>query len=198
METRDSVNAIPRSELAPATSRAIARYTWQAMLLHWVLAVLVIGMLSLGYWLGEVPRDTPGRAFYVNLHKSLGVLALMLVLLRLGWRMNHRPPPFPSSMPRWQMRAASVNHGLLYLCILLQPLSGYLASAFSKNGVQFFGIPLPQWAWDDKPLRSFFADIHGMVPVALLVLISIHVLAALKHLLVDRDQVFQRMLPGKK
>ncbi len=193
MNIRIASNAVLQPKVVAAT-----RYTWQAMLLHWLLAVLVIGMLSLGFWLGDVPRDTPGRDFYVNLHRSFGVLALLLVLLRLGWRATHRPPPFPSTMPRWQMLAASLTHGLLYLCILLQPLSGYLASAFSKNGVKFFGMPLPQWAWDDKPVRSFFAEVHGVVAVALVVLIAIHVLAALKHLLLDRDQVFQRMLPGRR
>ena len=193
MNIRIASNAVLQPKVVSAT-----RYTWEAMLLHWLLAVLAIGMLSLGFWLGDVPRDTPGRDFYVDLHRSFGVLALLLVLLRLAWRATHRPPPFPSTMPRWQMLAASLTHGLLYLCILLQPLSGYLASAFSKKGVMFFGMPLPQWAWDDKPLRSFFGEVHGVVAVALVVLIAVHVLAALKHLLLDRDQVFQRMLPGRR
>jgi len=192
------MNVIVSAGAAPPAVRAISRYTWQAMLLHWLLAVLVIGMLWLGYSLDDIPRNTPARGFYVNLHKSFGVLALILVLLRLGWRATHRPPPFPPAMPRWQALSAGWTHGLLYLCILLQPLSGYLGSSFGKFGVKFFGMPLPQWGWEDKALRAFFGEVHEVVAAALVVLIAIHVLGALKHLLVDRDQVFQRMLPGRR
>jgi cytochrome b561 len=197
MGSRDPVNAIVNAGTAPARG-VVSRYTWQAMLLHWLLAVLVIGMLWLGYSLEDIPRNTPARGFYVNLHKSFGVLVLVLVLVRLAWRATHRAPPFPPAMPRWQVLSAVWTHRLLYLCILLQPLSGYLGSSFNKFGVKFFGIPLPQWGWEDKALRSSFGGIHEVVAVALIVLITIHVLAALKHLLVDRDQVFQRMLPGGK
>lgn len=173
------------------------RYSWQAMLLHWLIALLIIGMLWLGYSIEDIPRNTPARAFYVNLHKSFGLLTLVLVLLRWGWRATHRTPPLPSTMPRWETLAATWTHRLLYLCILLQPLSGYVGSSFSKFGVKFFGIPLPQWGWDDKAIRSVFNEIHATVAIVLMVLIGLHVLAALKHLLIDRDQVFQRMLPRR-
>lgn len=200
MESRNvsRAAAVTGIDNAPAPAPTAARYTWQAMLLHWLLAIIVIGMLSLGYLLDDMPRG-PTKVFYVDLHRSFGLVALALVLLRLWWRFRHPPPPLPAGVPHWQRTAAAVTHGLLYLCILLQPLSGYLASAFSRNGVRFFGVTLPQWAWDDKPLRSFFGEVHGVVATALLVLVAIHVLAALKHLLINRDQVFQRMLPrGRK
>ena len=195
MESRSMSNSALRSDSVSAPLAGISRYSWQAMLLHWLLAVIVIGMLCLGFILDDMPRG-PTKNFYVDLHKSFGVLALVLVLLRLGWRMRHTPPPLPLSMPRWQRIAAAVTHGLLYLCILLQPLSGYLATSFSDDGVKFFGLALPQWGWDDKPLRTFFGEVHGIVALALAVLVAIHVLAALKHLLVNRDQVFQRMVPA--
>ncbi len=197
MESRSISSAAPVTDSVSAPGAPISRYSWQAMLLHWLLAAIVIGMLSLGYILGEMSRG-PTKDFYVGLHKSFGVLALMLVLLRIGWRLRRTPPPLPLTVPRWQRIAAASTHGLLYLCILLQPLSGYLASAFSSSAVQFFGITLPQWGWDDKPLRSFFGEMHGIVATALVALIALHVLAALKHLLVNRDQVFQRMLPARK
>lgn len=197
MESRpvSSVTAVPESVSAPVAR--FPRYSWQAMLLHWLLAVIVIGMLCLGYLLDDMERG-PTKTFYVDLHRSFGVLAFMLVLLRLWWRARRTPPPLPLTVPRWQRIAAAVTHGLLYLCILLQPLSGYLASAFSKDGVKFFGLVLPQWAWDDKPVRSFFGEVHGLVAMALVALVVLHVLAAFKHLLLNRDQVFQRMLPGRR
>ena len=196
MESRSISSATTATGSISGTVARIARYSWQAMLLHWLLAVIVIGMLGFGYILGEMSRG-PTKSFYVDIHRSFGVLALVLVLVRIGWRLRHPPPPLPPSVPRWQRIAAVSSHGLLYLCILLQPLSGYLASAFSSSPVPFFGMTLPQWAWDDKPLRSFFGEVHGIVAITLLVLIAIHVLAALKHLLINRDHVFQRMLPGR-
>lgn len=196
MESRSMSNSVLRSDSVSTPLAGISRYSWQAMLLHCLLALIVIGMLCLGFLLDDMPRGA-AKAFYVNFHRSFGVLALLLVLLRLDWRARHMPPPLPSSVPRLQRLAAAVTHGLLYLCILLQPLSGCLASSFSRDGVKFFGMHLPRWAWDDKPLRTFFGEVHGIVATVLAVLIALHVLAALKHLLLDRDQVFQRMWPGR-
>jgi len=192
------MNAVIEDNALQSQARPAARYSWQAIALHWLLAVLIIGMLVLGYSLEDIPRNTPARGFYVNLHKSFGVLALVLVLVRLGWRFTHTPPPLDAGMPRWQAVAAAWSHRLLYLCILLQPLSGYLASSFGKYGVKFFGIELPNWGWEDKALRGFFGEVHGVVAFTLAVLVVVHVLAALKHLLIDRDQVFQRMMPGRR
>ena len=192
------MSAIVNDSAAAPQAGTPSRYTWQAIALHWLLAVLIIGMLWLGFSLEDIPRDTPARGYYVNLHKSFGVLVLLLVLVRMAWRARHKAPPLPAGMPRWQAQAAVWSHRLLYVCMLLQPLSGYLASAFGKFGVKFFGIPLPQWAWESKPVQSFFGTIHGVVAVTLLVLVALHVAAALKHLLVDRDQVFQRMWPGRR
>jgi cytochrome b561 len=190
------MSAIVDDRAVPQTG-APSRYTWQAIALHWLLAVLIIGMLLLGFSLEDIPRNTPARGFYVNLHKSFGVLVLALALLRLAWRATHKAPPLPAGTPRWQVLAAGWSHRLLYVLMLTQALSGYLASSFGKYGVKFFGIPLPQWAWESKAVQSFFGSIHGVVAVALAVLVAVHVAAALKHLLVDRDGVFQRMWPGR-
>ena len=192
------MSAIVNKLDAAPQAAAPSRYTWQAIALHWLLALLIIGMLWLGFSIEVIPRNTPARGFYVNLHKSFGVLVLLLVLLRLVWRVTHKPPALPASLPSWQASAAAWSHRLLYLCMLLQPLSGYLASSFGKYGVKFFGVPLPQWAWESKPVQAFFGTIHGVVAVALLVLVVLHVGAALKHLLLDRDGVFQRMWPTRR
>jgi len=192
------MSAIANHESATQQAGTPSRYTWQAIALHWLVALLIIGMLWLGFSLEDIPRNTPARGFYVNLHKSFGVLVLLLVLLRLGWRATHPAPPLPERMPRWQVWAAGWSHKLLYVFMLTQALSGYLGSSFGRFGVKFFGIPLPQWAWESKAVQSFFGTIHGVVAVTLLVLVALHVAAALKHLLVNRDQVFQRMWPGRR
>ncbi|SFA74074.1 cytochrome b561 [Collimonas sp. OK607] len=171
------------------------RYTLPAIGLHWVIALLIIGMLCLGYYMVGIPKGIPGRAVYFNLHKSLGVLAGALILLRLGWRLAHRPPPLPRATSRPMARAAQWSHGLLYLCMLLQPATGFLSSSFNKYGIKFFGLALPNWAWEDKHLRELFMSYHQSIAIAFIALIVIHVLAACKHLLIDRDRIFGRMLP---
>jgi cytochrome b561 len=99
-------------------------------------------------------------------------------------------------MPRWERTAAVLSHRLFYVLMVLVTLAGYLTSSFSKYGPKLFGIPLPQWGWEDAALRGNFAAVHRLAALVFAVLIVIHVAAALKHLLVDKDSVFQRMLPG--
>lgn len=171
------------------------RYALPAIALHWVIALLIIGMLCLGYYMVDIPKGIPGRAVYFNLHKSLGVLTGALILLRLCWRLAHPAPPLPRSTPRLMAKAAQWSHGLLYLCMVLQPATGYLSSSFNKYGIKVFGVALPNWAWEDKHLREFFMTYHQLIAIAFIALIAIHVLAACKHVLIDRDRIFGRMLP---
>jgi cytochrome b561 len=187
------------SPLLGRETNSSERYTLSAIALHWVIALLIIGMLLLGLYMVGIPKGTPDRAFYFNMHKSFGVLAGLLILLRLGWRLTHHAPQMATGMPRWEAEAARWNHRLLYLCMVLMPATGYVSSSFNKYGVKFFGVALPHWGWEDGIIRDLFMNYHNLIAVLLVALIVIHVLAAFKHLLVNRDRVFQRMLPwGKK
>ncbi|MDB5823252.1 MAG: uncharacterized protein JWR21_1956 [Herminiimonas sp.] len=177
-----------------ASQPASARYGRAAIALHWLSAVLILGMLCLGFWMVGIPRNTPARGFTFNLHKSFGVLIGVLVIGRLLWRLYHPAPILPHAMPRWQAAAARANHFLLYACMVLQPLTGYLGSSFNKYGVKVFGVALPQWGWEDKALRAVFSTLHGWLAITLSLLIAVHVLAACSHLM-RRDGIFQRMLP---
>src|ERR1700740_382522 len=99
------------------------RYTRTAVALHWLIAAIVIAEFAQGWWMQEIPKQPPGlRADQFNLHKSLGMLALALMIARLGWRIGHRPPDFPP-LPRWQAWAAKANHVLLYALLMALPLS---------------------------------------------------------------------------
>lgn len=175
-----------------------ARYTRTAMLLHWLVAVLLIGQFSFGWYLETIARGIPARGYFVNLHKSTGLLIGLLILLRIGWRLSHAPPPLPSSVQGWQRQAAQASHYLLYVLMLAMPLSGYIASNFSRFGVVFFNtVKLAPWGIDSKLVYGIFNQMHIVSSWLLLALVIVHVLAALKHLLVDHDSVFLRMVPQR-
>ena len=176
-----------------------ARYTKVAVTLHWLIAALVVTQLILGWWMIDIPKQPVGvRAYWFNLHKSIGVTTAILVLIRLWWRFRNPPPPLPSSVPAWQVQASKLSHALQYLCLILMPLSGFSASQFTKYGVTYFGLfKIPPMGWENKVIYDFLHGIHGVTAGLLITLVLIHVAAALKHLLFDRDRVFLRMLPGK-
>jgi cytochrome b561 len=183
---------------APMQIPQPARYTGTAIALHWLIALLLLGQFAFGLMLEDIPRGTPERGYYVNLHKSSGIVIGFLILLRLGWRLTHKPPALPASTPPWQRRAARFSHAALYLCMLALPLSGYLASNFSKHGVKFFHVVhWAPWGPDDKALYAFFNGAHHFFALLLALLVAIHVLAVAKHMLIDRDRLLLRIWPRR-
>jgi cytochrome b561 len=170
-----------------------ARYTTVAVVLHWILALLVIGQFTLGWLMQEIPKSPPGqRAAVFNVHKSIGLTILALMLVRLAWRLTHRPPALPP-MPRWQARAALANHRLLYALLIAMALAGYLGSSFSGYPVRFFGIVLPSWAAKNDAMKDLMSNVHLACAWLLAVAVTVHVAAAAKHALVDHDGVLARM-----
>jgi len=160
--------------------------------LHWIIALFIITMLCVGLYMVSI-ADQPESRVYFNLHKSFGLLFGALVLLRVIWRIKHNPAPLPTSVPQWQTKLAHLMHFLLYACIIVMPLTGFFGSSFGKHDIVFFGLPLPRWVTPNPDLTKLFFDIHVVVAWTLIVLISLHALAAFKHLIVDKDGVFQRM-----
>jgi cytochrome b561 len=171
------------------------RYDSVAVALHWLLAVALIAQVALGFYLQEIPRNTPPRGWWVNLHKSTGLVLLALILVRIGWRLAHRPPPLPAIVSAAQRRLAAWGHAVLYVVMLALPLTGYVASNFSKWGVKFFNvIELPPWGPQDKRLYDLFNDAHQTLAIVFTLLVVAHVVAAVRHLAL-RDGVFARMWP---
>jgi cytochrome b561 len=174
-----------------------SRYTRTAVFLHWLLVAALFAQIGFGWFLDEVPRGTPERTLYVNFHKSTGILIGLLILFRLYWRLTHRAPPLPPSMPAWERAAAKWSHILLYAGMVVMPLSGYVASNFSKYGVNFLNaVKLAPWGVDDKPIYAFFNTTHVFTSYLFVALIAAHVLAAMRHLLM-RDGVFTRIWPAR-
>jgi cytochrome b561 len=169
------------------------RYTRTAIALHWLLVILLVSQVLFGWYLEGVERGTPARTIYVNLHKSTGICIGLIILFRLYWRLTHPAPPLPPSMPVWERITARWSHVLLYVGMLVMPLSGYIASNYSKYGVNFFNaIKLPPWGVDDKQVYGFFNTTHIITSYLLITVIAIHILAALRHAF-KRDGIFSRI-----
>lgn len=173
-------------------SPAVWRYGLPAIVLHWVLAVLITFMAALGWYMMTVERQPEGP-WYFDLHRSFGLVAAVLVLLRVVWRLTHGPAPLPAKLPRWQVQLSSATHWLLYLCMVVLPATGFIGSQYSKAGIRFFGLPLPTWTEPVRAVSHLMFTIHWTAVWVLVALVVLHTAAGLKHLLVDRDAVFQRM-----
>ena len=171
-----------------------SQYSYPAMFFHWTLAILIPTLIGLGWYMMAIEKE-PGSSWYFNLHKSLGITAAILVILRLSWRIRNTPASLPDTLPAWQATAAKFSHALLYLLMLLMPLTGYLGASFSGDGVAYFGLPIPEWASKNDALKEQFFAAHSIIAWILVGFISIHILGALKHLWINKDDVFQRMLP---
>lgn len=169
------------------------RYTLPAIALHWGQAIVVLWLLWLGWTMTDLPKGAERSAAY-SLHKSLGLLALLLVSLRLIWR-RRNPAPHPIT-GGWEAKLATATHHALYLFLFLAPLAGYLASSFTPYAIKFFGFEIPKAGWPDESLNSIFKLLHVVFVWGGAGLIALHVAGAIKHVL-QRDGTLQRMLPGK-
>jgi len=168
------------NHLTPEGDKGQERYTRVAVLLHWAMALLVLFLLGLGWYMAELPKG-PERAPFFALHKSLGIVAFALAFLRIGWRLSHPAPALPPGVPGWQARIAQATHVGIYLLLFLQPLLGYLSASFTGRAQAFFGLPLPQWGWQDKALNDLLSDLHGVSAAVLATLIGLHLLGTVLH-----------------
>lgn len=177
---------------------AEAGYTRVAIALHWIIAALIFGTFMLAHYMSDL-QLSPTKLRLYSYHKWIGITIFLLVAVRLGWRLSHRPPSPPAAMPAWQRRAAAASHFLLYLLTLVIPISGWLMSSASGFQVVYFGlIPIPDLIAKDKALAEQLKQVHESLNLLMLAVVVLHVAAALKHHLVDRNDVLARMLPFLK
>ena len=172
-----------------------AAYDGVAVVLHWTIGAALLAQIAFGFALDALaPRGTPARAETVNLHKSIGIVLGILVLARLAWRLRHAPPRWGPTLPALQQNAATLGHRALYACMLLMPLSGYVASNLSAHGVRFFGHTWRPWGPDWPAGYAFFNGVHVVTAFVFTALVAGHVAFAVWHA-VRRDGVFERMSP---
>jgi len=178
-------------------SDSMRRYPTTVVVLHWAIAVALIGLVVLGWWMQAIPKDPPGpRAGAYNLHKSIGLSIFLLMLARVLWRASHPMPELPP-LPRWQRAAALGVHYLLYVAMFAAAFSGYLGSATSGYPVKFFGWVLPAWTGANAVVKDACSVVHLVTSWVLMGAIAIHVGATFYHEWVLHDRLLRRMWPWR-
>jgi cytochrome b561 len=191
------INDAPTVDPAELQASA-ARYSRTAIALHWTIAALVLSTIPLGWFGASSESDAAQSA--TNVHKTIGISILALTLIRVGWRLTHKPPALPETMQPALRRIAKISHGSFYFLLLILPLSGWwMSSAVPERHVFGFGffdipfLPVPRGFASAGPAHF----VHTNLAWLMAGLAGLHILAALKHHFADKDDILTRMLPRK-
>ena len=192
------------TEFSSRGAQGRSRYSSVSMVLHWTIAALIWIQLCLGWYFNEVSKDhSPEQDYLTSIHISVGLTILLLVLVRIAWRLTHWPPPLPNGMPAWEKLLATVVHVVFYGLMLAMPLTGWALVSAGKDPISFWGIPWPHLPGiaqlvPDRPAHKTLKHLHVYVLVWIfLINISLHVAGALKHQF-DGFPVLWRMIPFLK
>lgn len=164
-------------------------------LLHWITAVLVIGLLAAGLYMTDMPAS-PDKFKVYGLHKSFGMTVLFLTLCRCLWHRVSKKPDAVATLKRWEKHFSKALHLFLYVLLAAMPLTGWIFSSAANHPVSFFGFfTLPDLVTPDKDLAAAFKELHEIAGTILMIVAGLHALAAFKHHFIDKDSVLRRMLP---
>ena len=171
------------------------QYGTTAKIFHWLIVALLLVQYLIGWLMPDIHRGMkPGAA--MTFHISSGIVIFLLIVARLAWRLTHPVAP-ESSLPRWQRLSSEAVHWLLYVLVLATTITGWLFASFRGWAVSFFYlVPLPILVSDNAAAGKAIDGWHQAMEWTLLVVIGIHVAAALAHIFIYRDRIMQRMLPG--
>jgi len=168
-------------------------YTPVAKGLHWLMAVLILGLLALGMYMSDLPLS-PQKLTLYSWHKWAGVTVFLLVWLRLAWRITHRPPALPETLSPLMRLAAHAGHAALYVLMIAIPLTGWLMSSAKGFQTVWFGVlPIPDLLGRDRELGDLLQQVHKLLNLLLMLTLAGHVLAALWHHFVLKDDTLRRM-----
>ena len=184
-------------------SASQSRYTSVAIALHWAIALLLIGQIAGGFIMDDFKDGSALKFAAFQLHKSFGILVFLLTLVRIGWRIGHKPPPLPATMGRLQTILAQGTHAAFYVLLLALPLLGWAfvsATPFQVPTFLFGIVPWPHLPFfegvaDRKAVAHELIELHEKAAFAMIGLIALHVGAVVKHQFFNRDNVLSRMLP---
>lgn len=162
---------------------------------HWIVAVLVIGLLCLGLYMADL-EPNPFKFNLYFWHKSFGIAVLALMLARLGWKLSNTRPEKLATHKPWEKTLASIAHALLYALAIAMPLSGWIMSSAKGFSVSVFGLfTLPDLVAENKAIGALMAEFHETAAWIVIALLALHIGGALKHHFIDRDSTLRRMLP---
>ena len=173
------------------------KYSVSSRILHWVMAVIILSLLGVGIYMTEfLDKDSQNRMTIYSLHKSFGVVILLLFICRLINRFFHKAPALPETMKKSEKLAAHFGHIILYILMLAVPLSGYLMSNSYGYGVTLFGLKLPFLVQTNYEIGPIFSKAHFYLSYTLLAIIIIHIAAIIKHRFFDKEEhdVLKRMI----
>ena len=182
------------------------RYTKTAITLHWVIALMIIGLIAAGIVMTRLEPYSSLQITMYQIHKSFGIMVLLLSLIRLIWRLGHKPPALPVHMKPWERFAAQSTHVTFYVIMIGMPLLGWAMVSASPTNIPtklFFTLPWPHLPIlpgleNKKEVAELFEFLHKNIGKATIALIALHVGAALKHHFKDKDDVLSQMIPALK
>jgi len=173
------------------------KYALTSRILHWVMSILIIFLLGLGIYMTDfIDNESSNRLEVYNLHKSLGMVVLILIFLRIINRLLTRTPPPPFAISALEKKLAKFGHFTLYFLMVTTPLSGYLMSSFAGYPVKLFAIEIPSIFEANFKFAGFFTEAHELSAFSLLGFLVIHILAVIRHRFFDKpgNDVLNRMI----
>jgi cytochrome b561 len=169
-------------------------YNTTAKILHWSIAGMVVVQFVLATLADNASSDLREIALLTN-HKSVGITILALAVARIIWRFMNPPPALPATLPKWQVTASRISHWSLYALLFLVPVAGWLMSSSGGHSVSWFNLfQLPDFVGADAEMHEVYEELHEVLATLLLVIAGVHVVAALKHALIDKDGVLRRIV----
>ena len=168
------------------------RFGVVSIFLHWLMTILMIGLLLLGLYMTRIPISLLKLKLY-GLHKEVGILILVLAIIRIIWRFTNAVPHL--TMPRWEVIVAKAAHFAFYAFMLILPVTGWIMSSAAGLQVSLFGwFELPDFVGPSEHLQAIMIEVHKWLAYCLIAAICVHVVAALKHHFINNDTVLRRML----
>ena len=169
------------------------KYPLPIRILHWLMALMIIGLLAVGLYMTGLSHDNPQRAQLYSLHKSFGITVLMLAVMRLGFRLKQKAPALPAAIPPTERKLGELGHWALYGFMFVMPLSGYLMSTYYGLSVKWFGAALPKIVGVNKLRGGLASDIHTYAAYALIGMLALHMGAVALHYFKERVNLLRRM-----
>jgi len=164
------------------------KYSLTLRILHWLMAVALILMIAVGWYMAALPQESDIKYDIYPIHKSIGITLFVLVVIRIIVRLFSKAPPLPSNLASWEKWLTKITHFSLYLLMIAIPVVGFLSSDYQGFTVAWFGIEIPELVTDNENIATVMHESHEILAYLLLVLIVLHIAGAIKHRFFDKDK----------